>query len=55
MNGKKFLTGMGMGLAVGGAAVFILKPGKRCLKSKVGKALHAMGEVADSVSKTMGW
>ena len=55
MNAKNFLVGMGMGLAVGGVAAFVATPKKRCMKSAVGKALHAMGEVADSVSRSMGW
>ena len=56
MNNKNFYVGMSMGLMVASAAAMIVRPRKkRCMKSAIGKALHTMGEMADSISDTMGW
>ena len=55
MNKKNFLIGMGMGLTVGGVIAMATRPKKRCMKSAVGKTLKAMGEVADSISESLGW
>ena len=56
MNSKNFYAGLGMGLMVVGAAAMAMRPRKKhCMKSTIGKALHAMGEMADSISDTMGW
>ena len=56
MNKKNFYVGMGMGIAAVSAAAMVMRPRKkRCMKSAVGKALHTMGEMADSVCDTMGW
>ena len=55
MNKKNFFVGMGMGLIVGGCAVGILRPKKHTVKSVIGKTLHSMGDVADSVTAMMGW
>lgn len=55
MNKKNFLIGMGMGLIVGGCSVGMMKKKKRSMKSVVGRTLHSMGEVADSVTDMMGW
>ena len=55
MNKKNFLIGMGMGLTVGGVLAMVMRPKKRCMKSAVGKTLRTMGEVADSISDSLGW
>ena len=55
MSKSNFYLGMGMGLVVGGMAACMMKPKKRCMKSAVGKTLKAMGEIADSISSSMGW
>ena len=55
MNKKNFLIGMGMGLTVGGVIAMATRPKKRCMKSAVGKTLKTMGEVADSISDSLGW
>ena len=55
MNKKNFLIGMGMGLTVGGVIAMVTRPKKRCMKSAVGKTLKTMGEVADSISESLGW
>ena len=55
MNKKNFLIGMGMGLTVGGVIAMATRPRKRCMKSAVGKTLKTMGEVADSISDSLGW
>ena len=55
MNKKNFLIGMGMGLTVGGVIAMATRPKKRCMKSAVGKTLKTMGEVADSISESLGW
>lgn len=54
MNRKNFYVGMGMGLMVG-AAAYMMKPKKSCMKSAMGKTLKTMGEIADSISCYMGW
>ena len=56
MNRKYFFVGMGMGAAACGAAVLLFKPSKKHkVKCAVGKALKTMGDMADSISDTMGW
>lgn len=56
MNKKTFYMGMGMGLIVGGVSAMAMRPKKnRSMKSMLGRTLHSMGEVADSVSDIMGW
>ena len=55
MNKRNFFVGMGMGLMVGGAAVYAMRPKQSGVKTMVGKTLKTMGEVADSVSEIMGW
>ena len=55
MNKRNFYVGMGLGLAVGGAAMFAMRPKKSGVKTVMGKTLKTMGEVADSVSELMGW
>ena len=44
---------MGMGLVVGGCAMYALRP--RGTKSFVGRVVKTMGEVADAVTDMMGW
>lgn len=55
MNKRNFYVGMGMGLVVGGCAVYALRPKRSGVKTVVGKTLKTMGEVADSVSELLGW
>ena len=55
MEKRNFFVGMGMGLIVGGAAIGMMIPKKRSVKSVVGKTLKTMGEVADGISDMMGW
>ena len=55
MNKRTFYVGMGMGLMLGSAAVFAMRPKKNGVKTVVGRTLKTMGEVADSVSELLGW
>lgn len=55
MNKTNFMVGMGMGLMVGMGAGFMLRPKKSSLGSVVGKTLKSMGEVADTISDSLGW
>ena len=59
MNKRNFYVGMGMGLVVGGAAVYAMRPKKNEVRTLVGRTLktvgETMGEVADSVSGLLGW
>ena len=55
MNKRNFYVGMGMGLMVGSAAVFAMRPKKNGVRTVIGKTLKTTGEVADSVSELMGW
>ena len=55
MNKRNFYVGMGMGLMVGSAAVFAMRPKKNGVRTVIGKTLTTMGEVEDSVSELMGW
>ena len=55
MNKRNFYVGMGMGLMVGGCAVYAMRPKKNGVKSVLGRTIKTMGEVADSVSELMGW
>lgn len=54
MHKTNFLVGMGIGMAVGGCAGAIMKPGKKGPKNVVGKTLKTMGNVVDAVSESMG-
>ena len=55
MNKRNFYVGMGMGLMLGSAAVFAMRPKKNGVKTVVGRTLKTMGEVADSVSELLVW
>jgi len=44
--------GMGVGLAVGVVSSLLMRPKRRDVKSAVARVI---GDVADSVSKNMGW
>ena len=55
MNKRNFYAGIGMGLMVGSAMVFAMRPKKNGVRTVIGKTLKTMGEVADSVSELMGW
>ena len=55
MNKRNFFVGMGMGVLVGGCAALAMKPRKHCMKSALGRTLKTMGDVADSISDSMGW
>lgn len=55
MNKKNFCIGMGIGMILCGCAAIVMKPKKKCrMKTAVGKALKAMGEVVDSISDALG-
>ena len=51
MNSELYL-GMGLGLAVGVVSTLLMRPKRKDLKSAVARVI---GDVADSVSKNMGW
>ena len=55
MNKRNFYVGMGLGLAVGGAAMLAMRPKKSGVKTVVDRTLKTMGEAADAVSDLMGW
>ena len=55
MNKRNFYVGMGLGLAVGGAAMLVMRPKKRGMQTMVGRTLKTMGEAADAVSDLLGW
>ena len=55
MKNKNFYVGMSMGIMAAGAVAAVVRPKKRRMKSAMGKALKTMGEVADSISDSMGW
>ena len=56
MNKKNLYAGIGIGLAAWGCAALIMKPRKKKhVSSAVGTALKTMGEMADSISDSMGW
>ncbi len=56
MNKKKMYIGAGLGALAVGTAAMLFKPRKKHkMKSAMGKALKTMGDVADSISDTMGW
>ena len=55
MNKTNFMVGMGMGIMVGMGAGLMIRPKKNSMSSLVGKTLKAMGDVADSISDTIGW
>ena len=55
MNKRNFLVGMGMGLMVGGAAMYAMRPKKPGAMRLVERTLKTMGDVADSVSELMGF
>ena len=55
MNKQNLYLGVGMGLVVGGCAVYAMRPRKSGVKTVVGRTLKTMGEVADAVSELMGW
>ena len=56
MNKKNVYIGVGLGALAAGTAAMIFKPHKKHkMKSAMGKALKTMGDVADSISDTMGW
>ena len=51
MNSDLYL-GMGVGLAVGVISSLLMRPKRKDVKSAVARVI---GDVADSVSKNMGW
>ena len=55
MNKRNFYVGMGLGLAVGGAAMLVMRPKKSGMQTMVGRTLKTMGEAADAVSDLLGW
>ena len=55
MHKSNFLLGMGIGVTVGSVAIASMKAAKKGSKNVVGKTLKTMGEVADSISDSLGW
>ena len=55
MKRMNLLIGMGMGIVVGLSSAMLLQPKNRALHSGIGRTLHALGEIADQVTDTMGW
>ena len=55
MNKKNFYVGMGMGLMVGSALSMLMRPKKSGMKSALGRTLRTVGDIADTISETMGW
>ncbi len=52
MNNKDLTIGIGIGLAAGALGAMLMRPKKKDVKSAVARVI---GDVADSVSKNMGW
>lgn len=52
MKSSDLYLGMGLGLAVGVISTALMRPKKKDMKSAVARVI---GDVADSVSKNMGW
>lgn len=52
MNNKDLAIGMGIGLAAGALGALLMRPKKKDMKRAVARVV---GDVADSVSKNMGW
>ncbi len=57
MNLSTILTGAAVTAAVGTAAYMMTgkkKPNARQIKKQAGKAVHAVGDIVDSISSMMG-
>jgi gas vesicle protein len=55
MNSKPLVMGMLAGTAVGCGVAMMMQPSKKkSSKKMVGKTLRAIGDMADSISDTMG-
>lgn len=54
MQSAKFLKGMGLGMAMGAALGAAMQPKRKSMKTTAGKAMKAMGEMADNISDAMG-
>ena len=52
MKNSDLYLGMGVGLAVGVVSALLMRPKKKDVKSAVARVI---GDMADSVSKNMGW
>lgn len=50
---KNFMTGMGMGFAVGAVAAYTVTPKRK--KTNITKTARAVSDIVDSVSDYMGW
>ena len=50
MNGRKFMTGLGIGMVAGGALCMMMAPKA---KRMVSRALKGMGDVIDDVSDAL--
>lgn len=55
MSKRNFCVGMGMGLMVGFCLAMLKRPKKSCMKSALGRTLRTIGDIADTVTETMGW
>ena len=55
MNNKRFLVGMGLGMAAGGAIGMMVSPRRHTVgKHMVSRALRGMGDVIDDVTAVLG-
>lgn len=56
MNNMNFVKGLGLGMAIGAAAVagMCMKPKKKHC-SMIGKALRSMGDVVEGIADSMGF
>ena len=52
MKNSDLYLGMGLGMAVGVVSTLLMRPKRKDVKSAVARVI---GDVADSVSKNMGW
>lgn len=56
METKRFLTGLGLGMAAGGAIGMMLRPKMKVTagRNMVSRALRSMGDVVDEVADVFG-
>lgn len=56
METKRFLTGLGLGMAAGGAIGMMLRPKMKSStgRNMVSRALRSMGDVVDEVADVFG-
>ncbi|MBQ9687441.1 MAG: hypothetical protein IJV41_12990 [Oscillospiraceae bacterium] len=54
MNMRSFCVGMGMGLMVGGGAMYMLRPKKTAAQRMIDRTRKAVDEVAEDLQNRMG-